>query len=198
MFKRLVGSAFVSLAFSAAASAAPTLPLGYGDTTVKLDAGFVAALTSLNVTPSAIGSSRLRNGAINFPITDGDLDFGNAKGEISHSGGLTLKAGNTSVELRDFLIDTSGAASIITGKVVVNDNFVARIPLFDLTLPALSLPLAAPSAGLAHVTIPSVKVKLNAGAAGALNSVFGITALAGGFPIGEATVRTIAFGQRAH
>jgi hypothetical protein len=195
--KRFLLSIATVAAFSGAAHAAPTLPLGYGDTTVKLDAGFVAALTSLKVTPSAIGSSRLKNGAINFPITDGDLDFANAKGEISHSGGLTLKAGNTAVELRDFLIDTSGAAPIITGKVVVNDNFVARIPLFDLQLPALTLPLAAPQ-GIAHLTIPGVKVTLSAGAAGALNGVFGITALGGGLAIGEATVRTVAFGQRAH
>jgi hypothetical protein len=194
-------ASFAVLAMSALASvafAAPTLQLGYGDTTVKLDAAFVNALSTLNVTPGTLGQSRLRNGAVNFPITDGDIDFANAKGEISHSGGLTLRAGTTTVELRDFLIDTSGAAPVITGKVVVNDNFVARITLFDLQLPTLTLPLATPQSSLAHLTIPGVKVKLNAGAADALNGVFGITALAGGFPIGEATVRTIAFNQRAH
>jgi hypothetical protein len=196
--KRTTLIGFAASAMAGIVFAAPTLPLGYGDTTVKLDAAFVNALTTLNVTPGTIGQSRLRNGTVNFPITDGDIDFANAKGEISHSGGLTLRAGATSVELRDFLIDTSGAAPVITGKVVVNDNFVARITLFDLQLPALTLPLATPQNSLAHLTIPGVKVKLNAGAASALNSVFGITALAGGFPIGEATVRTIAFNQRTH
>ena len=77
----------------------------------------------------------------------------------------------------------------------MNDNFVARIPLFDLKLPALTPPLAAPKNGWGALTVPGVKVTLNAGAATALNTVFGVTAFAGGIPIGEATVRTYAFGH---
>lgn len=173
--------------------AAPTLPVGYGDTSVKLDPIFVGALQSLSVTPSALGYARLRNGIASFPVVDGDFDFGTAKGEIAHGGGLMLKAGGTAVELRDFNIDTSGAAPVLTGKVIVNDNFVARIPLFDLALPALTLPLQAPR-GWGQLTVPGVKVTLNAGAAAALNSVFNVTAFSGGIPIGEATVKTYALG----
>jgi hypothetical protein len=40
-----------------------------------------------------------------------------------------------------------------------------------------------------------VKVTLNAGAAAALNGAFSVTAFAGGIPIGEATVKTFAFGH---
>jgi hypothetical protein len=192
--KFLLAAAASSLTLATAAFAAPTLPLGYGDTSVKLDPIFVGALTSLNVTPSPIGSSRIKDGVAFFPVSDGDFDFATAKGEISHRGGLALTAGSTVVELADFLIDTSGAAAVLTGKVIVNDSFVGRIPLFDLTLPALTLPLAAPR-GWGQLKVPGVKVTLNAGAAAALNSVFNVTAFAGGIPIGEATVKTFAFGH---
>jgi hypothetical protein len=193
---KLVKSFVVLASFGAALSinAAPTLSVGYGDTSVKLDPAFVGALTSLSVTPSAIGYSRLKDGVATFPVIDGDFDFGTAKGEITHLGGLMLKAGNTTVELRDFIIDTSGAAPVLTGKVIANDSFVARIPLFDLTLPALTLPLAAPTRGWGQLKVPGVKVTLNAGAATALNGVFNVTAFTGGFAIGEATVKTYAFG----
>lgn len=188
----LAASAAASIA-STIAFAAPTLPVGYGDTSVRLDPIFVGALQSLSVTPSALGYARLKNGVASFPVVDGDFDFGTAKGEIAHGGGLMLKGGGAAVELRDFNIDTSGVAPVLTGKVIVNDSFVARIPLFDLRLPALTLPLQAPR-GWGQLTVPGVKVTLNAGAAAALNSVFNVTAFAGGIPIGDATVKTFAFG----
>jgi hypothetical protein len=188
-------SAFGTFGFALTVYAAPTLAVSYGDTQVKLDPVFVAALNTLKVTPGAIGYARLRDGVASFPVIDGDFDFGTAKGEITHAGGLTLKAGETLVELRDFNIDTSGAAPLLTGKVVVNDNFVARIPLFDLKLPALTLPLAAPKNGWGSLQVPGVKVTLNAGAATALNSIFSITSFTGGIPIGDASVRTYAFSH---
>jgi hypothetical protein len=193
--KNFALATIATLGLSMTAFAAPTLNVAYGDTQVKLDPVFTNALATLKVTPGVIGYSRLRDGVVSFPIIDGDFDFGTAKGEITHVGGLTLKAGDTLVELRDFLIDTSGAAAIISGKVVVNDNFVARIPLFDLKLPALTLPLAAPTSNYAPLNVPGVKVTLNAGAATALNSVLKVTAFAGGIPIGDATVKTYAFAQ---
>jgi hypothetical protein len=182
-------------ALATSAIAAPTLAVSYGDTSVKLDPVFVGALTSLKVTPSALGYARLKDGVATFPVTDGDFDFATAKGEITHAGGLLLKADTTTVELRDFNIDTSGATPVLTGKVIANDNFVARIPLFDLTLPALTLPLQAPTNGWGQLKVPGVKVTLNAGAAAALNGVFNVTAFAGGIPIGEATVKTYVFAH---
>ncbi len=192
--KKLFLAAVASLVASAT-FAAPTLTIGHGDTSVKLDPIFVNALTSLKVTPSSIGYSRIRDGVAYFPVNDGDFDFGTAKGEISHYGGLSLKSATTNVELADFIIDTSGATPVLTGKVIVNDNFVARLPLFDLKLPALTLPLAAPKNGWGALNVPGVKVTLNAGAAVALNNVFKVTAFAGGIPIGDASVRTYAFGH---
>jgi hypothetical protein len=182
----------VAFSFAAiAAQAAPTFSLGYGDTSVKLDPIFTGALQSLNVTPGALGRTHIVNGTAFFPIADGDFDFGTAKGEIAHFGGLSLKAGATFVELRDFIIDTS-SKPVLTGKVVVNDSFVARIPLFDLELPALTLPLATPRSNYSPLQVPGVKVSLNATAAAALNQVFGVTAFSAGIPIGQAKVNTYA------
>jgi hypothetical protein len=191
---RIIAAAAAASIASTFVFAAPTLSVSYGDTSVKLDPVFVGALQSLSVTPSAIGYASLKNGVAAFPVVDGDFDFGTAKGEFSHYGGLALKAGTTVVELTDFIIDTSGAAPALTGKVIVNDSFVARIPLFDLALPALTLPLQAPR-GWGQLRVPGVKVTLNAGAATALNAVFNVSAFAGGIPIGEATVKTFAFGH---
>lgn len=192
LFKRAssIGALSLGFALAAPAVAAPTFPVAYGNTTVTLSSELVGALTTLGVTPAAIGYSRLRDGKINFPITDGDLDFGTAKGEITHAGGLKLSKGSTVVELRDFLIDTSGAAPIITGKVVANDSFVGRVPLFELTLPALALPLPTNNP---YLTIPGVKVALSKTAADALNAIFGVTAFAQGIPVGTAQVQTFAF-----
>lgn len=187
-----LGTGFI---MATTAIAAPTQSVGYGDTSVKLDPIFVGALTSLKVTPSVFGRAHLRDGVASFPVTDGDFDFGTAKGEFTHAGGLKLTAGTTVVELGDFIIDTSGAKPVLTGKVIANDNFVARITLFDLALPALTLPLATPPSGWSTLKIPGVKVTLNAGAAAALNGVFNVTAFAGGIPIGEATVKTYTFGH---
>jgi hypothetical protein len=186
-------SVAAGLALATTAVAAPTQSVAYGDTSVKLDPIFVGALTSLKVTPSAIGYAHLRDGVASFPVTDGDFDFGTAKGEITHAGGLKLTAGTTVVELRDFNIDTSGAKAVLTGKVIANDNFAARITLFDLALPALTLPLATPPRGWSSLKVPGVKVTLNAGAAAALNGVFNVTAFTGGIPIGEATVKTFTY-----
>jgi len=106
-----------------------------------------------------------------------------------HSGGLTLKAGDTKVALQSFIIDTT-TKPVITGLVVVNGKLLGRVPLFDLTLPAgFSLPLHLKENRL---VLKGVGVTLDAQAAGALDAVFHVNAFTAGFPIGTAQV--VAFG----
>lgn len=171
--------------------AAPTRSFSYGYTGVKLSSEFTGAITALKLDVKAFKGSVLRDGNAYFGISDGDIDLANAKAEIAHVGGLRIAAGNTVVELRDFIIDTTGTKPVLTGKVIANDSFVGRIPLFDLTLPALTLPLA--DTLHAPFKIPGVKVNLTDTAANALNGVFGVTAFVPGFPIGEATVNSSLF-----
>jgi hypothetical protein len=183
-------AAAISVGAASTAVAAPTAGLLSGYTAVRLDAGFTAALTSLSVSLGTLPKSGVYQGQAYFPIVGGAIDLANAKGEIPHAGGLTLTAGATRVELSDFVIDTFGAAPVLTGLVVVNDSIVARIPLFDLVLPpGFAVPLTADRGRF--ITLSNVGVKLNATAATALNDVFKVKAFAGGFTIGTAKVQTV-------
>lgn len=170
--------------------AAPTVDLGFGYTSVKFSPGFLEAATSLGVgikrvSPGFVSTFR-REVTAYFPIDVAALDLGTLKGEIIHSGGLKLTAGNTVVELTNYIIDTTGATPVLTGLVTLNDSVVTRAPLFDLALPALTPPLTLPKSRRVH--IGDVSVTLTQAAADLLNSVFGVTAFAGGLEIGTATV----------
>jgi len=167
------------------ASAQKTETIEGGRTTVALASGFVAALGSLDVTPGTVSPTRLHNGVINFPVTGGAIDLDTASSQILHSGGLTLIAGQTKVTLQSFIIDTT-SAPVITGLVSVDGKLLGRLPLFDLALPSgITLPLK-PYDG--QIILKGVGVSLDSAAAGALNSVFHVSAFKGGFGIGTAKV----------
>jgi hypothetical protein len=164
--------------------AAPTVRLSGNVTEVALSQDLVGALTGLGVKPSAVGYSALIGTHAYFPISSGAIDAANAKGEIVHLGGLRLTAGDTRVELSDFIIDTVGTPRL-TGLVTANGDVVARIPLFNLDLPKLTLPLMPTGRRL---VVPGVAVTLTQEAATALNGVFNINAFQPGFSIGTAKV----------
>ena len=167
------------------ASAQNTETIERGRTTVTLASEFVSALGTLGVTPGTVGPTELNNGRVNFPVIGGAIDLDTAAGQILHSGGLTLTAGQTEVTLQSFIIDTTGAP-VITGLVSVNGKLLGRLPLFDLALPGgITLPLT-PHHG--RIILKGVGVTLDSTAAGALNSVFSVSAFQGGFGIGTAKV----------
>ena len=95
---------------------------------------------------------------------------------------------NSAADAQNFIIDTQDVP-VLTGLVSVNGDLVGRLPLFDLTL---TMPPEVDANG--RVTLRGVMVTLNAGAAEALNGIFGIEALAGGFDIGRAMVKTRIVG----
>ncbi len=168
------------------ASASPTAQINSGYTLVELAPEFVGALTSLGIAPSKVLPGTLHQRIAFFPITGGRLDASNAKGEVPHSGGLKLTAATTQVVISDFVIDTT-ASPRLTALVTVNGSIVGRIPLFNLALPALALPLNLPPSPEA-LLIEGNRVTLTAEAATALNSVFSSTAFTPGFNIGIASV----------
>lgn len=180
----------LGIALSAAAPqalAAPTAQIYSGYTLVELVPGFTGALTSLEITPSKNLPATLYQSIAYFPIVGGRLDAANAKGEIPHSGGLTLTRGVTKVVISDFIIDTATAAPRLTGMVTANGSIVGRIPLFNLALPQLVLPLALPP-GPETLLIEGSRVTLTQEAATALNGVFGTNAFVQGFYVGVASV----------
>lgn len=162
-------------------------------TAVKLDAGFVKALTSLKVAPGPVGDAKItKGGSAIFPITGGNVTYyppGSVtpyvQGMIDHDGsGLSLTAGKTKVELEDFVVDPG--ASVLTGKVSVNGKeAVPSAPLFFLDGRTLK-PLEAKDNGTA--VLAGTTVKLKAEAADLLNKTFKIDALKPGLVIGVATI----------
>ncbi len=179
----------LTFVFAAGAAIAQTHTIESGKTTVTLSSGFISALQSLHVTPGVIGPTTISGNAAGFPVVAGALDVNNAKGEIIHSGGLTLANSGKRVRLQSYTIDTTGGAPIITGLVTVNGVFLGRLPLFDLQLPSgLKLPLT-PSGDV--LVLKGVGVKLDATAAKALNMVFSVSAFQAGLKIGTANVTTV-------
>jgi hypothetical protein len=189
--RHLVCTLALSLAVASTANAAPTLSTFAGATRVELSSTFTGALSSLGVSVSREFPAYVSGSVAAFPIPGGEIDLSNAKGEIVHSGGLNLKAGNLTVTLSSFVIDTTGSAPKLTGIVKANDSIVGRITLFDLKLNAA--PEAKESYGLTNIKIADVDVTLAAEAATALNDAFKVTAFVAGLPIGKAKVNTYAY-----
>ena len=171
-----------------------TKTLDSGLTAVKLSSTFTSALQSLNVTPGTVAPTRIRYGKAWFPVTGGAIDLDTAAGNILHSGGLTLTAGGITTTLQSFIIDTTGAAPVLTGLVSVNGKLIGRVPLFNLALPSgFSVPLKPQGRFL---ELKGVGVTLTSQAAGALNSVYSVSAFAEGLDIGTADVFAVVAGHR--
>lgn len=184
--KTLQAAALVVVAGSA--FAAPTVSTTGGETRVVLSTTLVGALKSLGVSLKAQYPAYVSNGAATFPIPVGEIDLGDARGQISHSGGLVLKAGKTSVGLSNFVIDTSGSSPVLTGLVRVNDGLIGRLPLFSIKFNSAPLVNSwSPTSGSLRVV--DVDLKLTSEAAAALNQVFNVSAFGAGVPIGRARVQ---------
>lgn len=169
---------------SVPAVAEPTVPVIGGNTRVALDGDFLMAVGPLSPTPIAPGSLDAKTLSLIYPIPGGALDLGSAKGDIYHNGGLSLSDGmGSTVDLRQFIIDTTGPDPVLTGLVSLNGSVLARLPLFDLTIMPDKISVTPANT----VIVDEVVVTLNPTAATALNDIFG-TALPDGFPVGVATV----------
>jgi hypothetical protein len=189
--RHLVSALILGLGITTTVNAAPTVSTFAGNTRVELSSTFTGALSTLGVSASREFPAYLRDGVAAFPIPTGEIDLSNAKGEIVHSGGLNLKAGNLTVTLSSFVIDTTGSAPKLTGIVKANDSIVGRITLFDLKLNAA--PQTNESYGFTNIKIADVDVTLAAEAAAALNDAFKVNAFTAGLPIGKARVNTFAY-----
>jgi hypothetical protein len=101
------------------------------NTQVALDKGFVDALTALKLTPGVVGTAKLQDGALIFPITGGNVTVFKPGavspyviGQIQHEGsGLSLSAGGTKVELTNLNVDPG--VSRVYGDVTVNGKVAA-------------------------------------------------------------------------
>ncbi len=193
---------------SSAAAAAPTtttaaspkvlaeLPdLSKGEsTTVTLAPEFLKGITDLKVTPGVVGKTKLTDGKLIFPITGGMATLYEQGttgtdpfivGVVEHDGqGITLTAGGKTVELKNFDVD-AGKSEIRTDIAVDGKSFGKDVPTFIADGTNLEYP---PTMEGNNAILEGTEVKLSAGAAEALNMVFGVTAFAEGFPIGVAKI----------
>lgn len=160
-------------------------------TAIKLDQGFVDALTTLKLTPGVVGDATLADGSLSFPITGGNVTVykpGTVSpyviGQIQHvSSGLSLTAGETKVELTNLNVDPG--VSRVYGDVVVNGKVAAESAyLFQLDGRTLQ-PLAAEGS---TATLTGTEVKISPDAAGLLNETFMTDAVKPGLLVGVATI----------
>lgn len=177
------------------AQAEPTVNTYAGNTSVALSPVLLNALSALHVTPSRQFPAELNGATARFPIPTGQIDLATAHGEIVHTGGLNLKAGNTTVTLSDFVIDTTGSAPVLTGLVAANGDLIARLPLFSIKL--TQAPAIKRYGVAGQVRIDGAALSLTAEAAAALNQAFGVTAFSQGIPIGTASVNALTFNPSA-
>ena len=171
------------------AQAQKTYSVESGRTTVTLADSFVSALKSLDVTPGTVSPTELKDGRVNFPITGGAIDLDTGRGQLLHSGGLTLTAGKTEMKLQSFILDSTGSEPVITGLVVEDGKLVGRVSLFRISYPyGISLPLK-PDHGV--LKGDDLGLSLTSTAASALNAAFHVTAFSAGFDVGTADVKAI-------
>ncbi|MDQ5832868.1 MAG: hypothetical protein M3550_07415, partial [Actinomycetota bacterium] len=86
----------------------------YGVTTLDVDPGTLDALGSLGVTPGAVDPATLDGARYSFPIVN-RLRNALRTGVVRHEGGISLTAGDVTVELTDF--DINLAERTLYGKV---------------------------------------------------------------------------------
>ena len=168
-------------------------------TSVALSTGFTDALTSLGLTPGVLGTAKLENGSLIFPITGGNVDYYTpgtrdpyVVGDIQHDGsGITLTAGDTVVSLENFDIDPGGSklyAKVSAGTVAAPGTTVVgdHVYLFNLDGSTLQPLQADESAGTA--TLTGTRVLISPDAAALLNQTFNTTAVTDTLEVGIATI----------
>lgn len=173
--------------FVTALQAQQTKTIASGSTTIHLSCQFLHALTALGIEPGVIKPSALKGEKLTSYVTGGAIDLETGRGEVIHSGGLTLSNGTTKVQLQSFILNTIAAAPVMTGIVVADETLLDRIALFNLKFPVgLTFPLTSSKKN--SLRLDCIGVSLTAVAASTLNQLFNVTAFDEGFYLGVANV----------
>lgn len=170
--------ALAALAPAALAQTSTTLTFTGGATTLTLDPGTAQVLTDNGVAVAPVRPASASAAGIAFPISGGAVDAATLAGEISHRGGLEFTAGDRTLRVTQFVIDTE--ESVLTARLF---RFGPRIPLLDLDLSGVTV-----TPGDGTVQVSGVGATLTPIAARALNLYFQTHLFSGGLPIGTAVV----------
>ena len=160
------------------AKPAQTELLARGETALAIDAGALAALTSLGIAPGVIAPAALSGTTATFPISGGRVALDLAGGVIRHTGGISLTKGATVVRLERFDIRLGA-----TPQLFASVNGSSKVAILDLDLSS-----ATPTVTGRRITVAGVGTALTQGAADALNAAFATTAFSAGLALGVATV----------
>lgn len=162
-----------------------------GSTAIALDKGFTDALTSLKLAPGVLGTAKLVDGSLVFPITGGNVTIFKPGavspyviGQVQHIGsGLSLTAGGTEVDLTNLNVDPG--VSRVYGDVSVNGKIAAQSAfLFQLDGRTLK-PLQTEGT---NAILEGTKVEISDVAAGLLNQTFNTDAVKKGLLVGIAKI----------
>lgn len=181
----------LSLVIAQPVMAQNTASIGSGVTTLRFDPSFYAAVTSHGLTLGAADESTVLQGLFIFPVVEGSVDLDNARGEVVHGGGFQLVGQGLDVKFSNLIVDTTRALSFVTADLIVNNAMILRIPLFELQLPPLTLPLVTRSG---RIEIPATSVTLRAEAADILNQLLSSTTFSARQPVGTSEM-TWVIGQ---
>lgn len=162
-----IAAATLAAGLAPAAHAATPLPIIDGFTSVTLTSA--TALGGLGLTVGTLGSAIFSPGSdgtpiVYFPITGGQIDTSNFAGTIEHAGsGLSLSAGGTTLNLTNFVIDTTTLT--LAGDANAGALSASGVSLFNI--------------GLSGQASAPYTLSLTAAAAGALTTLFGAPDLTG-------------------
>ncbi len=182
MIRGLVAASM--LVSTATLASAQTIELKGGSTLVRLDAGFAAVVGPITTTNMP---GKFNNKGVRFPVTGGVVEVSTLRAEVPHTGGLEIACSPDTVRLLDYVIDTTalpGSSPVLTGIVVVGDQLLGRLPLFNLDVSSLVV-----NAEEERIRLSNIEVSLTDTAAGALNGVCG-TSLEGA-PAGDGSGGTV-------
>lgn len=150
------------------------LNLRGGLTVLDLDRGTAGVLRANGLSVKAIAGASGFPPLFAFPITGGRIDTKTAAGTIKHRGGLRFTAGEVSLGVEDFIIDTD--AGVLTARV---SGTRTRIPLLTLDTSDADI------SGVGRLLVVSnVRAALTGEAAAALNATFEVELFTAGLPIG--------------
>lgn len=162
--------------------------IGSGVTTLRFDPSFESTVNTTGLILGAVQESIVLQGLFNFPVVEGTVDLDNARGVVIHGGGFHLEGQNGDVTFLNLILDTTGATPYVTADLVVNNAMVLRIPLFNLQLPPLTLPLDVRSG---RIDISSTSVTLRPEAADILNRLLSSTHFTDGQSVGRSEMTWI-------
>jgi hypothetical protein len=176
--RRRRGRLLVALAGAPAAAQAATADVAGGATTLKLTPATAKALDALGVSVAPLRPAKAGKSGVSFPVSGGSVNPATGAGTIEHRGGLRLRAGDTTVNLRNFVVNagSTNTIGVQAGK--------ARLHAFRISLAGAKVTRRG-----IQTLVGNVKVTLSARGAAALNKAFGVQAFKAGLRIGTASVR---------